>query len=78
MCAYALCMCSSAFICVCIPSLCRYVCSCVCKCCALCGAQRTNLGVIFPQMPSTLFSETQFLTGTWSFLRNPSVSLSLV
>lgn len=56
----------------------QILCSCVCKCCALCGAQRTNLGVIFPQMPSTLFSETQFLTGTWSFLRNPSVSLSLV
>lgn len=73
---------------VCAPCLCSYMhCACVCRCvpstcvhacatvCALCGGQRTDLDVILPQMPSTLISETRFLTGTWSFLRNQAVSL---
>lgn len=75
----ALCTQVCNYMCVCVYQAYADKCAHVCASAVHCVAARVQTWAsCFTQVPSTLFSETQFLTGTWSFLRNPSASLSLV
>lgn len=57
------------YVCVCVEHLCEGLCACMCM--HACRGERSTLLNDILQVPSTLFFETGFLTGTWDLLMPP-------